>query len=68
MIFLADEGRNAYNLDILGPNYIRSYPAELDRFYNSLSGYSLGTYFHFFIINTNELISNRPMAYNPQLD
>lgn len=68
MIFLADEGRNQTTIEHLGPNYIRSYPAELDRFYNSLTGYSLGTYFHFFIINTNEISANRPMAVNPQLD
>ena len=68
MIFLADDGRNNTTIEHLGPNYIRSYPSELDRFYNSLTGYSLGTYFHFFIINTNEISANRPMAVNPQLD
>lgn len=68
MIYLADEGRDEYTIQHLGPDYIRSYPAEFDRFYNSLTGYSLGTYYHFFIINTNDLISNRPMAYNPQID
>lgn len=68
MLFLADVGRLDSDMMQIKPDYIRSYPSELDDFYKSLSGYSLGTYFHFIIISTNDFISNRPMVYNPQID
>lgn len=68
MIFIADYERPTGDMLNIGPDYIRSYPSELDRFYKSLTGYSLGTYFHFIVLGTNELKSNRPMAFNPQID
>ena len=49
------------------PSFIRSFPSELDRFYLSLSGYSLGTYFHFIVKFTNLYSGSRPMAYAPTL-
>lgn len=67
MIFLADEGRNVHSIQNIGPDYIRSYPAELDKFFIALSGWSLGTYFHFMMLTENNIDSNRPMAYNPQI-
>lgn len=68
MVFIADEGRDPNDILENGSDYIRSYPSELDRFYNQLSGYSLATYFHFIIINENYDDANKPMVYNPQLD
>lgn len=68
MVFIADEGRDSNDFFVNSSDYIRSYPSELDRFYNQLSGYSLATYFHFIIINENYDDANKPMVYNPQLD
>lgn len=53
----------------LGPDFIRSKPTELDRFYSNLgNNYSLGTYFHFIVIYNNGDNAVRPMAYNPALN
>lgn len=49
----------------IGPNFIRSKSVEFDRFYNSLTGYSLGTYFHFILDYYNDLNAKRKMAFNP---
>lgn len=51
----------------IDPMFIRSFPSELDRFYLSLTGYSLGTYFHFIVKFTNLYSGSRPMAYAPTL-
>lgn len=51
----------------INPMFIRSFPSELDRFYLSLTGYSLGTYFHFIVKFTNLYSGSRPMAYAPTL-
>lgn len=67
MLFLADFGRSQGVLKNISPDYIRSYPCELDRFFIALSGWSLGTYFHFIMVTTDEIDSSRPMAYNPQI-
>ena len=63
--FLADYKIPVAYTDHIGPDYIRSRPYELDRFYSSLTGHSLGTYFHFIIHNRNEVSANRPMIYAP---
>lgn len=67
MIFRADEGRVDSDIQNISPDYIRSYPSELDKFYKSLTGYSLANYFHFIVVNYNEIDGSRPMVYNPQL-
>lgn len=51
----------------VGPSFIRSFPSELDRFYLSLTGYSLGTYFHFIVKFENLYSGSRPMAFAPTL-
>lgn len=74
-IFLDDVNeKNFYNKSArtaqhVSPDFIRSKPTELDRFYTSLSGFSLGTYFHFISIysNRNEE-AVRPMAFNPAIN
>lgn len=50
----------------ISPDYIRSRPSEFDRFYSSLSGYSLGTYFHFIVMTTNHQELTRKMEYAPE--
>lgn len=50
----------------INPDYIRSKPTEFDRFYSSLTGYSLGTYFHFIVMTTNHQELTRKMDYAPE--
>lgn len=49
------------------PDYIRSSPTEFDRFYKSLSGWSLGSRYHFITFNTNVAAPYRPMVYAPEI-
>lgn len=51
----------------ISPSYIRSSPSEFDRFYKSLTGYSLGTRFHFITFNTNIAQPYRQMVYAPEI-
>lgn len=51
----------------IGPDFIRSKPSELDRFYISLSGHSMSTYYHFILDIETHYEANRAMAYNPQI-
>lgn len=53
--------------DTIGPNFIRSKPQELDKFYMSLTGWSLATYWHFIVVYHNDMKAVRPMSYIPQL-
>lgn len=55
------------NGDILSSDSIRSYPAEFDRFYKSLTYGSLANYFHFQISFQNSVTANRAMDYQPTL-
>lgn len=50
----------------ISPDFIRSKPYEFDRFYSSLTGYSLGTYFHFIVKTTNHQTLTRKMDYAPE--
>lgn len=59
------QGFDALKNTHIGPEFIRSKPVEFDRFYNSLTGYSLGTYFHFILDYYNENNCKRKMAFNP---
>lgn len=51
----------------LNADYIRSYSQELDRFYQSLTYYSLASYFHFIISVQNSIDSVRSMEYKPNI-
>lgn len=51
----------------IGPSFIRSKNTELDRFYLSLTGFSLGSYFHFIVDNYNDVSASRPMVYAPSI-
>lgn len=50
----------------IDPDYIRSQPSEFDRFYSQLTGYSLGTYFHFNVKNINYQKITRDMVLAPE--
>lgn len=63
--FIADLKYNW--IDHIDSRFIRSLNSELDRFYTMLSGWSLGTYFHFIVKNTNDCEASRPMAYAPSI-
>ena len=71
--FLNDMEKNGGNApgaranEHVSPDFIRSKPTELDRFYKSLSGYSLSNYFHFIIIYSQGDDAKRPIVYNPGL-
>lgn len=64
-IYRADDVRTRH--DHLDPDFIRSYNSELDKFYFSTGGNSLGTYFHFIVRNINDCSASRPMAYAPSI-
>lgn len=64
---LTDRNREHYQPAKLSPDFIRSFSCELDQFYISLTGYSLGSYFHFAIITNNNVSATRPMAVDPQI-
>lgn len=51
----------------IGPEFIRSHPTELDRFYLSLTGLTLASYFHFIELWHVKVSANRPMVYAPQI-
>lgn len=63
--FLALDNRgNQYTIN---PDWIRSVSSEFDDFYVSLTGFSLGSYFHFIVDNFNDCSGSRPMAYAPSI-
>lgn len=66
-VFLADEDSLRDSQQFIDPDYIRSHNTELDRFYKEITGYSLGSYFHFIIKNVNTQKASRPMAFAPSI-
>ena len=65
-IFPADMLRRRWFHNI-SPSFIRSFNSEIDRFYQGLTGWSYGTYFHFIVRYDNRQDASRPMAYNPTI-
>lgn len=51
----------------LNPEWIRCIQSEFDYFYTSLTGYSLGSYFHFIVDNFVDFSGKRPMAFAPNI-
>lgn len=51
----------------ISPDFIRSKSIELDKYFLILTGFSLGTYFHFIQKIVNITSANRPMVRNPQI-
>lgn len=64
--FIADRSSRA-NTPNLDPDYIRSISSEFDIFFSHLTGYSLGTYFHFIVRSNNSIEATREMAYAPSI-
>ena len=56
-----------YGRASLNPDFIRSRNTDIDSLYLSLTGYSLGTYFHFTCITDNNVRAKRAMAVDPQI-
>lgn len=50
-----------------GPEFIRSKPSELDRFYISLTGTVMAYYYHFIVDVETHYEAVRPMSYDPQI-
>lgn len=64
-LFLAQDQRG--NQANINPDWIRSVSSEFDRFFVRLTGYSLGSYWHFIVDDYNTAKASRPMAYAPTL-
>lgn len=64
---LTDRNRELCQVGSLSPDFIRNFNCELDQFYISLTGYSLGSYYHFALITNNNVDASRPMAVDPQI-
>lgn len=64
---LTDVDRSRNHQGVLDADFIRNENSELDRFYISLTGYSLGRYFHFICITQNNVYAKRAMAVDPQI-
>ena len=54
-----------YINDGLNSELIRNHPEDIDKFYQSLSGITDSSYFHFIICMDNNIQSNREMQYKP---
>ena len=67
--FIADFGPDyaAIPSQHQGPEFIRVYPFEFDRFFATLSGLSLSQAFHFIVVYNNKVMASRPMAVNPSI-
>lgn len=53
--------------DNLVPDFIRNANGDFDRFYGSVSGFSLGNYFHFVCMFDNNLPTRRAMDIAPSI-
>lgn len=56
-----------YGRQSLNPDFIRSRNSDIDYLYLSLTGFSLGTYFHFTCVTDNNVRAKRAMAVDPQI-
>ena len=65
--FITDNSDGNPAVNFIEPDFIRSSPSEFDRFYKSLNGYSLGSYFHFIVSHTLETSPVRMMEYTPEI-
>lgn len=52
---------------VISPEFIRYHQTYLDRYYKSLEGLSLDSYFHFIISFINDVTANRKMDYKPSI-
>lgn len=54
---------NIMHSNHIGPNIIRSQSVELDKFYLSLTGWSLSSYFHFILVYNEDYKAVQPMSF-----
>lgn len=66
-LFVADK-KQRRDFHHISPSFIRSFNSEIDDFFVNLTGYSLGTYFHFITRYDNRMNASRPMAYAPAIE
>ncbi|QCS35998.1 major capsid protein [Capybara microvirus Cap1_SP_83] len=66
-VFLASENSLGHLLGHISPDYIRSSNVEIDSLFLSLTGYSLGSYFHFIVSSNLSCEPSRPMVYAPSI-
>lgn len=57
----------SYNMTVISPDFIRSRNTDIDNLYLGLTGFSLGTYFHFTCKTNNYVNAKRAMAVDPQI-
>lgn len=62
-----DRKSGSYNAANISPEFIMSSVSEFDRFFPSLTGISLGDYFHFELFYMNNCNAIRPMEYSPAI-
>lgn len=62
-----DDRLASYRMTNISPDFIRSRNTDIDNLYLSLTGYSLGTYFHFTCKTNNNVNAKRAMAVDPQI-
>lgn len=62
-----DAESGSYNAENISPEFILSSVSEFDRFFPSLTGISLGDYFHFELFYMNKCNAIRPMEYSPAI-
>lgn len=60
-----DAESGSYNAENISPEFILSSASEFDRFFTSLTGITLGDYFHFELFYFNRCNAIRPMEYSP---
>lgn len=60
-----DKESGSYNSANISPEFILSSVSEFDRFFASLTGISLGDYFHFELFYMNNCNAIRPMEFSP---
>lgn len=67
--FTTEETDNDMSLHFgINPEFIRNLNGDFDRFFSSLSGYSLGTYFHFILKYDNDFsVMQRAMDVAPDI-
>lgn len=70
-LFITDNDETGLNEDGRNPmidsDYIRSKNSEMDRFYSSLTGYTLASYFHFIVEFNNYCTAKRLMDVAPSI-
>ncbi len=66
-IFDAQDYQGVMNIAHITPEFIRSNPSELDKFFLNGVGNRTDNYFHFICLVDNEVKANRPMVVAPQI-